>query len=36
MSHRVSVRAYKRWRLGREESVRSHTRRWPYQYAFRF
>lgn len=36
MTRNVFVRAYKRWRFGREESVRSHTRRWPNQYAFSF
>lgn len=33
---RVFVRAYKRWRLGRMEFVRTHTRRWPNQYSFDF
>jgi hypothetical protein len=33
---RVFVRAYKRWRFGREEHVTAHTRRWPNQYAFSF
>lgn len=33
---RVFVRAYRRWRLGREEHVRAHTRRWPNQYSFGF
>jgi len=33
---RVHVRAYRRWRFGRWESVREHTRRWPRQLSFNF
>ena len=32
----VFVRAYTRWRYGREEHVSAHTRRWPHQYSFDF
>lgn len=32
----VFVRAYRRWRFGRWESVCQHTRRWPRQYSFNF
>jgi len=33
---RVFVRSYTRWRLGRVEAVRAHTRRWPNQFVFSF
>ncbi len=33
---RVFVRAYVRWRYGREEHVCAHTRRWPRQLSFDF
>jgi hypothetical protein len=32
----VFVRTYVRWRFGREEHVRAHTRRWPNQLDFGF
>lgn len=32
----VFVRAYKRWRFGREENVREHWRSWPGQLSFNF
>jgi hypothetical protein len=33
---RVYVRAYRRWRFGREEHVCEHSRRWPVQYRLNF
>ena len=33
---RVHVREYIRFRNGRRERVRKHTRRWPHQYRFQF
>lgn len=36
MNKRVFVRDYTRWRFGREEFVKHHTRRWPRQYSFNF
>jgi hypothetical protein len=32
----VFVRAYERFRFGRVEHVRAHTRRWPNQLSFNF